>query len=391
MMEATTRRLETYSVPYATAQNTILGLENQVLWQHDTSERIESYNGTHFKNSLVTSWAKEHGEGTLVQAMGYQLFQEYIMGDNDDTILQDPCLLLLGQNSTEGAQNGSSDLPKKKRTGGKRGVFKANRTCEPETATARRRSLTSDAPLSETQASPRIIHESQIDSELKALSDNPKQRDRKLENWEGSLHLEDILCQEACRRGTQQQPFLSPAHEEVYKSLLSHHTEEKGKPGFWHREKTQVAQIKKNMKTKIGVTRTALPIVVPSFGHSPMASDLPYVVSPQTVPVLQLAQVRDFTGAPVKPETHWASARLQEDMEALACPSQHDPGHCGELDMLSHGMVTMNSHFYDSSVRWRWWQYAQRGLPGGSAVAALYRVPSSISHGRGKVPGKVFL
>ncbi|RMB95489.1 hypothetical protein DUI87_27598 [Hirundo rustica rustica] len=36
MVEATTGWLETYPVPHATAQNTILGLEKQVLWRHGT-------------------------------------------------------------------------------------------------------------------------------------------------------------------------------------------------------------------------------------------------------------------------------------------------------------------------------------------------------------------
>ncbi|RMC22065.1 hypothetical protein DUI87_02936 [Hirundo rustica rustica] len=48
MVEATTGWLETYPVPYATARNTILGLEKQILWRHGTPERIESDNGTHF-------------------------------------------------------------------------------------------------------------------------------------------------------------------------------------------------------------------------------------------------------------------------------------------------------------------------------------------------------
>ncbi|GAB0209754.1 hypothetical protein GRJ2_003441100 [Grus japonensis] len=61
MVEATTGWLETYSVPHATAWNTILGLEKQVLWQHGTPERIESDNGTHFWNNLIDTWAKEHG------------------------------------------------------------------------------------------------------------------------------------------------------------------------------------------------------------------------------------------------------------------------------------------------------------------------------------------
>ncbi|RMC14805.1 hypothetical protein DUI87_06981 [Hirundo rustica rustica] len=61
MVEATTEWLETYPVPHATARNTILGLEKQVLWRHGTPERIESDNGTHFKNSLINTWAREHG------------------------------------------------------------------------------------------------------------------------------------------------------------------------------------------------------------------------------------------------------------------------------------------------------------------------------------------
>ncbi|GAB0209290.1 hypothetical protein GRJ2_003394700 [Grus japonensis] len=61
MVEATTGWLETYPVPHATAQNTILGLEKQVLWRHGTPERIESDNGTHFRNNLIDTWAKEHG------------------------------------------------------------------------------------------------------------------------------------------------------------------------------------------------------------------------------------------------------------------------------------------------------------------------------------------
>ncbi|RMC08912.1 hypothetical protein DUI87_13906 [Hirundo rustica rustica] len=61
MVEATTGWLETYSVPHATARNTILGLEKQILWRHGTPERIESDNGTHFKNSFINTWAREHG------------------------------------------------------------------------------------------------------------------------------------------------------------------------------------------------------------------------------------------------------------------------------------------------------------------------------------------
>ncbi|GAB0208489.1 hypothetical protein GRJ2_003314600 [Grus japonensis] len=61
MVEATTGWLETYPVPHATARNTILGLEKQVLWRHGTPERIESDNGTHFQDNLIDSWAKEHG------------------------------------------------------------------------------------------------------------------------------------------------------------------------------------------------------------------------------------------------------------------------------------------------------------------------------------------
>ncbi|RMC17999.1 hypothetical protein DUI87_04875 [Hirundo rustica rustica] len=61
MVEATTGWLETYPVPHATAWNTILGFEKQILWRHGTPERIASDNGTHFKNSLINTWAREHG------------------------------------------------------------------------------------------------------------------------------------------------------------------------------------------------------------------------------------------------------------------------------------------------------------------------------------------
>ncbi|RMC21691.1 hypothetical protein DUI87_02559 [Hirundo rustica rustica] len=61
MVETTTGWLETFPVPHATARNTILGLEKQVLWRHGTPERIESDNGTHFKNGLINTWAREHG------------------------------------------------------------------------------------------------------------------------------------------------------------------------------------------------------------------------------------------------------------------------------------------------------------------------------------------
>ncbi|KAF4796457.1 hypothetical protein TURU_083962 [Turdus rufiventris] len=61
MVEATTGWLETYPVPHATAWNTILGLGKQVLWSHGTPERTESDNRTHFKNSLINTWAREHG------------------------------------------------------------------------------------------------------------------------------------------------------------------------------------------------------------------------------------------------------------------------------------------------------------------------------------------
>jgi len=61
MVEATIGWLETYPVPHVTAQNTILGLKKQIPWQHGTPERNESDNGTPFKNSLINTWAKEHG------------------------------------------------------------------------------------------------------------------------------------------------------------------------------------------------------------------------------------------------------------------------------------------------------------------------------------------
>ncbi|KAK4819971.1 hypothetical protein QYF61_016125 [Mycteria americana] len=61
MVEVTTGWLETYPVLHATTRNTILGLEKQVLWRYGTPERIESDNGTCFRNNLIETWAKEHG------------------------------------------------------------------------------------------------------------------------------------------------------------------------------------------------------------------------------------------------------------------------------------------------------------------------------------------
>ena len=57
MVEATIEWLEIYPVPHATAQNTILGLEKQVLWRHGILEKIESDNGTNF----INHWARKHG------------------------------------------------------------------------------------------------------------------------------------------------------------------------------------------------------------------------------------------------------------------------------------------------------------------------------------------
>jgi len=61
VVEATTGWLETYTVPHATARHTILGLGKQVLWRHGTPKRIESDKETHFRNSLIDTWAEEHG------------------------------------------------------------------------------------------------------------------------------------------------------------------------------------------------------------------------------------------------------------------------------------------------------------------------------------------
>jgi len=58
--EANTRWLDTYPVPYAIVQNTISGLEKQVLWQHGTPESIESDKRTHFENNLLITWAKKY-------------------------------------------------------------------------------------------------------------------------------------------------------------------------------------------------------------------------------------------------------------------------------------------------------------------------------------------
>ncbi|KAJ7417599.1 hypothetical protein WISP_63613 [Willisornis vidua] len=60
MVEATTRWLKTYPVPHTTAWNTILGLKKQVLWRHGIQERIEADSGTHFKNGLIDTRARQH-------------------------------------------------------------------------------------------------------------------------------------------------------------------------------------------------------------------------------------------------------------------------------------------------------------------------------------------
>jgi len=48
MVEATTGWLETYPVPRATARNTILGLEKQVLWRHGTLKELSRTTGLTF-------------------------------------------------------------------------------------------------------------------------------------------------------------------------------------------------------------------------------------------------------------------------------------------------------------------------------------------------------
>lgn len=48
-------------MPHANTQNTILGLEKQVVWWRGTPEGTESDKGTQFQNKLMTTWAKEHG------------------------------------------------------------------------------------------------------------------------------------------------------------------------------------------------------------------------------------------------------------------------------------------------------------------------------------------
>lgn len=56
----TTAWLEVYPAPHTTARNTMLGLEKQVLWRDGFPKIIDSDNGTHFKNSLIGTWAREH-------------------------------------------------------------------------------------------------------------------------------------------------------------------------------------------------------------------------------------------------------------------------------------------------------------------------------------------
>ena len=63
VMEATTCCPETYPVPNGTTHSTVLGLEKLVFCWHGSPGRTESHNGSHFKNSLIDTWAKEHGIG----------------------------------------------------------------------------------------------------------------------------------------------------------------------------------------------------------------------------------------------------------------------------------------------------------------------------------------
>lgn len=51
----------TAMVPYVTSHNIIQSLKKHVLWQHGTSERNESDNGTHFQICFIDIWAEEHG------------------------------------------------------------------------------------------------------------------------------------------------------------------------------------------------------------------------------------------------------------------------------------------------------------------------------------------
>lgn len=60
MAEGTTGLLKKYLVKHATAQNTTLCPEKQVLWHQGIPDRIKSVNGSHFQNNLVTFCAKRH-------------------------------------------------------------------------------------------------------------------------------------------------------------------------------------------------------------------------------------------------------------------------------------------------------------------------------------------
>ncbi|TRZ21111.1 hypothetical protein HGM15179_005972 [Zosterops borbonicus] len=55
IVKAAIEWVETYPVPHTAAHNTILDLEKQVLSRLHTPERIESDNGTHFKNSPINT------------------------------------------------------------------------------------------------------------------------------------------------------------------------------------------------------------------------------------------------------------------------------------------------------------------------------------------------
>ncbi|RMC16597.1 hypothetical protein DUI87_06534 [Hirundo rustica rustica] len=61
MVEATTRWLETYPVPHATARNTILGLESKSCGDMVPLRGLSLTTGLISKNSLINTWAREHG------------------------------------------------------------------------------------------------------------------------------------------------------------------------------------------------------------------------------------------------------------------------------------------------------------------------------------------
>ncbi|PKU29468.1 hypothetical protein llap_20228 [Limosa lapponica baueri] len=66
---------------FAIKQNHYLGTEKQVLWRHGTPKRIEWDSRTHFRNSLIDTWAKAYGiEWLILDVISKHVEEEKVIG-----------------------------------------------------------------------------------------------------------------------------------------------------------------------------------------------------------------------------------------------------------------------------------------------------------------------